>query len=188
MNKLSPKNSATLDLLRQIGLFFFCHVFSVWSAFSFPSNTSLVPVSSSSCQNNTRPVSHTLSGTFTVWLWACLSWATSASALELFLAPSFTIPWWWSMMVVTCHWRGTEAWKPSFKFSTVDCLARKRKQLNLLLLAMCRAKVSFPPIFLEGSTPAVKPYFKLDECKVISSERIAMGTERQLSPPSERGS
>lgn len=85
--------------------------------------------------------------------------------------------------------KGKRSGKPSFKFSTVDCLARAREQLKHLLLAMHRVKVSFPlTILLEGSTPAVKPYFKLDECKVISSEPIAMGTERQLSPPSERGS
>lgn len=77
--------------------------------------------------------------------------------------------------------------RPSNRAPLIGLHGRENKSTPLLL-AMRRVKVSFPPILLEGSTPAVKPYFKLDECKVISSERIAMGTERQLSPPSERGS
>lgn len=111
------------------------------------------------------------------------------------------------MMMVMYRRRRGEAGKPSFKFSSVDYLARERKQLTdpPLPVSRCRVKVSFhrscwkdrartrhrspaEAQFFSPPPAAVKPYFKLDECKVISSERIAMGTERQLSPPSERGS
>lgn len=109
------------------------------------------------------------------------------------------------MMMVKYRRRRGEAGKPSFKFSSVDYLAREGKQLtDPLLLAGAVSKIPFTdlagkiepylnigallrPNFFHPPA-AVKPYFKLDECKVISSERIAMGTERQLSPPSERGS
>lgn len=40
-------------------------------------------------------------------------------------------------------------------------------------------KTNFPPVI-------VKSFFKLDECKVISSTLIAMGTGLKLSPPSKR--
>lgn len=52
--------------------------------FSFPSNTPLVPVASSSSENNTQPVSQAPDSKH-LWLWVCLSWATSICAFRLFL-------------------------------------------------------------------------------------------------------
>lgn len=68
------------------------------------------------------------------------------SAFPSHSPPTFTITWWRSMMMMVMYRRRRgEAGKPSFKFSSVDYLARERKQLTdpALLLAGAMSKFLF---------------------------------------------
>lgn len=89
---------------------FFCHVFSVWSAFLFLSNTSLVLATSSSFQNDTGPVTQppvnsgrSLFDYKLVHLDLRLSSSYSFSSRS---PPTFTISWRWSMTMAMYRRKG----------------------------------------------------------------------------------